>query len=88
MLKDKLYKIVSNCIIDLNYNPIKLSAREVKEFGYKKASILKKDKFYNKAKRIIYKAFLKVTTFYTNLAIEIVIPDNNENKINILENKE
>ena len=68
-LKDKLYKIVFNCIIDLNYNPTKLNAKEVKEFGYKIIRILRKDKFYNKAKRIIYKAFFKAIAFYANLAI-------------------
>jgi hypothetical protein len=68
-LKDKLYKVVFNCIIDPDYNLIKLSAREVKEFGYIKARILKKDKFYNKAKHIIYKAFFKVTAFYAKLAM-------------------
>jgi len=68
-LKDKLYKVVSNCIIDPDYNPTKLNAREVKEFGYIRARILKKDKFHNKAKHIIYKAFLKVVAFYAKLAI-------------------
>jgi len=68
-LKDKLCKIVFNCIINPNYNPIKLNAREVKEFSYKIARILSKDKFYNKVKCIIYKAFFKVAKFYAELVI-------------------
>ena len=68
-LKDKLYKMVLNYIIDPDYNFIKLGARKVKEFGYKRATILNKDKFYNKAKRITHKALLKAAAFYANLAI-------------------
>jgi len=79
-LKDKLYKIVFNCIIDLNYNPTKLNAKEVKEFGYKKARILRSLTFCDKAKRIIYKAFLKRAAFYRDLLVssnkEINVNDN------------
>jgi hypothetical protein len=68
-LKDKLCEVVSNCIIDPDYNPTKPSAREVEEFGYVRARILKKDKFHDRAKRIIYEAFFKAAAFYAKLAM-------------------
>jgi len=68
-LKDKLYKMVLNYIIDPDYNLTKPGARKVEEFGYKRATILNKDKFHDKVKRITRKALLKAAAFYANLAI-------------------
>jgi hypothetical protein len=48
--------MVPSCIIELNYNPIKPNAKEVEEFGYKKARILRSFTFRNKVKRIIHEA--------------------------------
>ena len=79
-LKDKLCKIDPRCIIEPDYNLIKLNAKEVKEFGYKKARILRSLTFCDKAKRIIYKAFLKRAAFYRDLLVssnkEINVNDN------------
>jgi hypothetical protein len=82
-LKDKLYKLALNYIIKLNYNPIKLNIKEVKEFGYKKARILRRFMFYNRAEHIIYKALPKGAAFYYNLLIgsnkEIDVNNNKKN---------
>jgi hypothetical protein len=87
-LKDKLYKINPYYIIKPDYNLIKLNAKEVKEFGYKKARILRSLTFCNKVKRIIYKAFFKGAAFYYNLLVssnkEINV-NNNKKDINIFE---
>jgi hypothetical protein len=87
-LKDKL----PDCIIDPDYDPTEPNAREVEEFGYEIVRILSKDKFHDRAKRMIYEAFPKAATFYAELAmssgLEIAILDNDENKMDILENKE
>jgi hypothetical protein len=76
-LKDKLYKLAPNYIIKPNYNPIKLNIKEVEEFGYKKARILRSLAFYNRAEYLIYKAFPKAKAFYYNLI------ESNNKKINI-----
>jgi hypothetical protein len=91
-LKDKLREVVSDCIIDPDYDPTKPSAREVEEFGYVRARILKKDKFHDRAKRMIHEAFPKAAAFYAELAIgggwEMAILDNDENEMDILGNEE
>jgi hypothetical protein len=61
--------MVPNYIINLDYNPTKPGVREVEEFGYKRAIILNRDKFYNRAECIIRKALPKAAAFYANLAI-------------------
>jgi hypothetical protein len=66
-LKDKLYKLAPNYIIKLNYNLIKPNIKEVEEFGYKKARILRSLVFCSRAERLIYKAFPKAKAFYYNL---------------------
>jgi hypothetical protein len=68
-LKDKLRETVLNYIIDPDYNPTKPGVREVEEFGYKRATILNRDKFHDRAKRITRKALPKAAAFYANLAI-------------------
>jgi hypothetical protein len=68
-LKDKLCEIVLDYIINLDYNSTKPGVREVEEFGYKRATILNRNKFYNRAERIICKALPKAAAFYTDLAI-------------------
>jgi hypothetical protein len=68
-LKDKLREIVPDYIIDPDYDPTKPGAREVEEFGYKRATILNRDKFYDRAERITRKALPKAAAFYTDLAI-------------------
>lgn len=91
-LEDKLRGMVSDCIIDPDYNPTKPNAREMEEFGYETARILRKDKFHDRAKRMTHEAFPKAAAFYAKLAMgggwEMAILDNNKNKIDILGNKE
>jgi hypothetical protein len=64
----------------------------VEEFGYVRARILKKDKFHDRAKRMIHEAFPKAAAFYAELAIgggwEMAILDNDENEMDILGNEE
>jgi hypothetical protein len=67
-LKDKLREMIFDYIIDPDYNLIKPNVKEVEEFGYETARILSKDKFYDKAKRMIHKALPKAAAFYSELA--------------------
>jgi hypothetical protein len=45
--------MVPYCIIELDYDPIKLNVKEVEEFGYERARILRTIKFHDKAERMI-----------------------------------
>jgi hypothetical protein len=87
-LKDKLCEIDPYYIIKPDYNPIKLNAKEVEEFGYEKARILRSLMFCDRAERIIYKAFSKGAAFYYDLLVgnnrEIDVNDN-EKDIDIFE---
>jgi hypothetical protein len=91
-LKDKLREMVSDCIIDPDYDPTKPNAREVEEFGYETARILSKDKFHDRAERMIHEAFPKAAAFYAELAMgggwETAILDNDGNEMDILGNEE
>jgi hypothetical protein len=68
-LKDKLCEIVPDYIINPDYDPIKPGVREVEEFSYKRATILNRDKFHDRAERITRKALPKAAAFYADLAI-------------------
>jgi hypothetical protein len=68
-LKDKLRKINPRYIIEPDYNPIKPNIKEVEEFGYKKARILRSLTFRDRAERMIYKAFFKGAAFYRDLLV-------------------
>jgi hypothetical protein len=87
-LKDKLREINPYYIIKPDYNPIKPNIKEVEEFGYKKARMLRSLIFCDRAERIIYKAFPKGAAFYYNLLVggnrEIDV-NNNEKDIDIFE---
>jgi hypothetical protein len=85
MLKDKLREMVSDCIIDPDYDPTEPNAREVEEFGYEMARILSKDKFQERAERMMREALPKAAAFYADLAMgggwEMVILDNDEEEM-------
>jgi hypothetical protein len=68
-LKDKLREIDPRYIIEPDYDLIESNVKEVKEFGYKKARILRSLTFRDKAEYIIYKAFFKRAAFYRDLLI-------------------
>ena len=91
-LKDKLREMVSDCIIDPDYDPTEPNAREVEEFGYETARILSKDKFQERAERMMREALPKAAAFYADLAMgggwEMVILDNDEEEMDVLGNEE
>jgi len=92
MLKDKLREMVSDCIIDPDYDPTKPNAREVEKFGYEMARILSKNKFHDRAEHMICEAFPKAANFYAELAMgggwETTMTDNNENEMDIIGSEE
>jgi hypothetical protein len=69
-LKEKLYKIALYYIIEPNYNPTKPNTKEVEDFSYEKARIIRSSAFYNRAEYIIHKAFPKARAFYYNLIVD------------------
>ncbi|KAG9228937.1 hypothetical protein BJ875DRAFT_446421 [Amylocarpus encephaloides] len=52
-LKDALYKMVPNCVIESGYDPTEPNANEVKEFGYERARILKTIKLRDRAEHMM-----------------------------------
>jgi hypothetical protein len=79
-LKDKLHKMVPDCIIEPDYDPTKPNAKEVEEFGYKRARILRTATFCDRAERMI--PWPKAAAFYADLVMggkgEMVILDEDE----------
>jgi hypothetical protein len=68
-LKDKLREMAPHCIIESNYDPTEPNAKEVKEFGYKKARILRSLTFRDRAERMIHEALPKGGAFYHDLIV-------------------
>jgi hypothetical protein len=66
-LKDKLRELAPDCIIEPNYDPTEPNAKEVEEFGYEKARILRSLAFCSRAERLIHEAFPKAKAFYRDL---------------------
>ena len=55
--------MVPSYIIKPNYNPTKLNVKEVEEFGYKKARILRSFTFRDRAERMMHKSWPKAAAF-------------------------
>ena len=91
-LKNKLCKIVSDCIIEPDYDPTEPNANEVTEFGYERARILRTTSFRDRAKRMMRESWPKAAAFYADLTMsgekEMVVLDDDENEMDILENEE
>jgi hypothetical protein len=91
-LKDKLCKMVPDCIVEPDYDPTEPNAKEVEEFGYERARILRTVKFRDRAERMMRESWPKAAAFYTDLAIggekEMVVLDDDEKEMDILENEE
>lgn len=82
--------MVPDCIIEPDYNPTEPNVKEVEEFGYETARILRTITFRDRAERMKHKPWPKVAAFYSDLAMgsegQMVVLDDDE-EMNIVENK-
>lgn len=85
-LKDKLCKMVPDCIIESDYDPTEPNAKEVEEFGYERARILGTVRFRDRAERMMRESWPKAVAFYADLAMAVL--DDDEKEMDILENEE
>ncbi|KAH7374078.1 hypothetical protein BKA64DRAFT_256845 [Cadophora sp. MPI-SDFR-AT-0126] len=67
MLKNMLHKVVPKCIIEPGSDPTEPSAKEVEEFGYERARILKPVRFRNRAECMVSESWPKAAAFYADL---------------------
>jgi hypothetical protein len=68
-LKNKLRQVVPGCIIEPDYDPTEPNAKEVEEFGYERARILRTATFHDRAERMIREPWPKAAAFYADLAM-------------------
>ncbi|KAH7370301.1 hypothetical protein BKA65DRAFT_561928 [Rhexocercosporidium sp. MPI-PUGE-AT-0058] len=89
-LTDKLRKEVPDCVINPDYNPFEPDAREVKEFGYEGAKLLRTRRFRERAERMIH--WPKAAAFYGDLIRgcekQVAAPDDDEKEMDMHRNEE
>ncbi|KAH7356445.1 hypothetical protein BKA65DRAFT_474262 [Rhexocercosporidium sp. MPI-PUGE-AT-0058] len=69
-LEDKLRDIVTDCIIELEYDPTEPNSQEVEEFGDEVVRILGNVTFYKRVERMKREAWPKAVAFYADLAMD------------------
>ncbi|KAH8653947.1 hypothetical protein BGZ60DRAFT_419026 [Tricladium varicosporioides] len=68
-LKGELGKVVPDCNIEPGYDPTEPSAKEVEEFGYRAAKILKTTMFHDRVERIKREPWPRTRAFYSELGM-------------------